>query len=89
MHIFDSKMVQKFVKNNLGSGLQLVFLWFLTIWEKHKIIFQNWEKNDEVGLTPPGQPVFWVSQLFAKLEMQLKKFDLMFFFQIFLHRHLS
>ena len=45
---------------------------------KHKTIFQNWEKNDEVGLTPPGQPVFWVSQLFRKLEMQLKKFDLTF-----------
>ena len=33
LHIFDSKWSKKIYENNLGSGLQLVFLWFLTIWE--------------------------------------------------------
>ena len=76
------------MKTTLDQGYNLFFVVSNHL-RKHKIIFQNWGKNDEVGLTPPGQPVFWVSQLFAKLEMQLKKFDLMFFFQIFLHRHLG
>ena len=52
-------------------------------------VTQNLKKSDEVGLTPPGQPVFWVNQVFAKFERQLKKFHLMFFFQFFLHRHLG
>ena len=88
LHIFDSKMVQNLWKQ---PWIRVTTCFFVVSNHlgKHKTIFQNWEKNDEVGLTPPGQPVFWVSQLFAKLEMQLKKFDLMFFFQIFLHRHLG
>ena len=76
------------MKTTLDQGYNLFFVVSNHL-GKHKIIFQNWEKNAEVGLTPPGQPVFWVSQPFVKLEMQLKKFDLMFFFQIFLHRHLG
>ena len=77
------------MKTTLDQGYNLFFFVVSNHLGKYKTIFQNWEKNDEVGLTPPGQPVFWVSQLFAKLEMQLKKFNLTFFFQIFLHRHLG
>ena len=40
---------------------------------KHKIVFENFEKNAEVGLTPPGEPVFWVSQLFCKIQKATEK----------------
>ena len=26
-------------------------------------VTQNLKKSDEVGLSPPGQPVFWVNQV--------------------------
>ena len=77
------------MKTTLDQGYNLFFLWFLTIWENMRQFSKIGKKMMKLVLLPPGQPVFWVSQLFAKLEMQLKKFDLTFFFQIFLHRHLG
>ena len=40
---------------------------------KHKIVFENLEKNDEVVLIPSGQPVFWVSQLLYKIRKATEK----------------
>ena len=64
MHIFDSKMVQNLWKQ---PWIRVTTCFFVVSNHlgKHKTIFQNWEKNDEVGLTPStrstcflGEPTF-------------------------------
>ena len=80
--IFHSKMVENLWKQH-SIRVRSGFLVISKHLGKHKIVFKNWEKYDEVGLTPPGQPVFWVSQLFPKFKRRLKKFHLTFFPKFF------
>ena len=60
------------MKTTLDQGYNLFFVVSNHL-GKHKTIFQNWEKNDEVGLTPPGQPVFLGEPTFCKIGNATEK----------------
>ena len=50
-------------KKKTSTKVKNVFLVVSNHFQVNLKVTQNLKKSDEVGLTPPGQPAFWVNQL--------------------------
>ena len=50
-------------KKTPSTKVKNVFLVVSNHFQVNLKVTQNLKKSDEVGLTPPGQPVFWVNQV--------------------------
>ena len=74
-------------QKNPSTKVKNVFWVVSTHFQVNLKVTQNLKKSHEVGLTPPGQPVFWANQLLGQFEKDSKNF--MFFLPIFFHRNLG